>query len=305
MKNKRANFYNGNMTKLDLRKGTMKKLTTLAILWLCSPLLANEGNISVDLNSGKDIYSQCIDETIKEDPEANINNAIVANCMEYTSYIYKQKINKLYKEITEKIKKATNSNDATDELSQLETAQKTWIQYRNNKCALFNSGLQNLSCLMNENEQRIEKLKKIKAGEELFYSTEKNPNLSKDAYSQCLDESIKELKKEDPEASINNAVVSYCIDSTSEQYKKQINQLYQEITKQIKQSSDLNEVNYDLKGLETFQKTWIRYRNSKCALVDPGLGEHYCLMSENRMRVEKLKKIKAGEEAFYSEEDFE
>ena len=93
MKNKRANFYNGNMIKLDLRKGTMKKLTTLAILWLCSPLLANEGNISVDLNSGKDIYSQCIDETIKEDPEANINNAIVANCMEYTSY--KQKINKL------------------------------------------------------------------------------------------------------------------------------------------------------------------------------------------------------------------
>ena len=153
----------------------MKKLTTLAILWLCSPLLANEGNISVDLNSGKDIYSQCIDETIKEDPEANINNA----------------------------------------------------------------------------------------------------------------------------------VVSYCIDSTSEQYKKQINQLYQEITKQIKQSSDLNEVNYDLKGVETFQKTWIRYRNSKCALVDPGLGEHYCLMSENRMRVEKLKKIKAGKEQFYSDEDFE
>ena len=115
----------------------------------------------------------------------------------------------------------------------------------------------------------------------------------------------KELKKEDPEAGINNAIVSYCIDSTSEQYKKQINQLYKEITRQIKQNSDLNEVNYDLKGLETFQKAWIRYRNSKCALVDPGLGEHYCLMSENRMRVEKLKKIKAGEEAFYSDEDFE
>ena len=86
-----------------------------------------------------------------------------------TPHIYtNKKINKLYKEITEKIKKATNSNDATDELSQLETAQKTWIQYRNNKCALFNSGLQNLSCLMNENEQRIEKLKKIKVGDELF-----------------------------------------------------------------------------------------------------------------------------------------
>ena len=189
-------------------------------------------------------------------------------------------------------------------MGQLETSQQTWIQYRNNKCALFNSGLQNLSCLMNENEQRIEKLKKIKVGDELFYSTEKS-NLSQDVYSQCLDETIKELKKEDPEAGINNAIVSYCIDSTSEQYKKQINQLYKEITRQIKQNSDLNEVNYDLKGLETFQKAWIRYRNSKCALVDPGLGEHYCLMSENRMRVEKLKKIKAGEEAFYSDEDFE
>ena len=287
----------------------MKKLTTLAIFCLCSSLLANEGAVSIDLNSGKDIYSQCLDETIKElkkeDSEADINNAVVASCMEYTSYMYKQQINRLYKEINEQVKKAKNSRDASAELSQLETSQKTWIQYRNNKCALFNSGLQNLSCLMNENEQRIEKLKKIKAGEELFYSTEKNPNLSKDAYSQCLDESIKELKKEDPEASINNAVVSYCIDSTSEQYKKQINQLYQEITKQIKQSSDLNEVNYDLKGLETFQKTWIRYRNSKCALVDPGLGEHYCLMSENRMRVEKLKKIKAGEEQFYFDKDFE
>ncbi len=225
--------------------------------------------------------------------------------MEYTSYMYKQKINRLYKEINEQVKKAKNSRDASDELSQLETSQKTWIQYRNNKCALFNSGLQNLSCLMNENEQRIEKLKKIKVGDELFYPTEKNGNLSEDIYSQCLDEMIKKLKKEDPEAGINNAIVSYCIDSTSEQYKKQINQLYQEITRQIKQSSDLNEVNYDLKGLETFQKTWIRYRNSKCALVDPGLGEHYCLMSENRMRVEKLKKIKAGEEQFYFDEDFE
>ena len=287
----------------------MKKLTTLAILCFCSSLLANEGAVSIDLNSGKDIYSQCLDETIKElkeeDSEADINNAVVASCMEYTSYMYKQKINRLYKEINEQVKKAKNSRDASDELSQLETSQKTWIQYRNNKCALFNSGLQNLSCLMNENEQRIEKLKKIKVGDELFYSTEKNGNLSEDVYSQCLDETIKELKKEDPEAGINNAIVSYCIDSTSEQYKKQINQLYQEITRQIKQSSDLNEVNYDLKGLETFQKTWIRYRNSKCALVDPGLGEHYCLMSENRMRVEKLKKIKAGEEQFYSDEDFE
>ena len=73
--------------------------------------------------------------------------------------------------------------------------------------------------LMNENEQRIEKLKKIKVGDELFYSTEKNGNLSEDVYSQCLDETIKELKKEDPEAGINNAIVSYCIDSTSEQYK--------------------------------------------------------------------------------------
>ena len=287
----------------------MKKLTTLAILCLCSSLLANEGAVSIDLNSGKDIYSQCLDETIKElkkeDSEADINNAVVASCMEYTSYMYKQKINRLYKEINEQVKKAKNSRDASDELSQLETSQKTWIQYRNNKCALFNSGLQNLSCLMNENEQRIEKLKKIKVGDELFYPTEKNGNLSEDIYSQCLDEMIKKLKKEDPEAGINNAIVSYCIDSTSEQYKKQINQLYQEITRQIKQSSDLNEVNYDLKGLETFQKTWIRYRNSKCALVDPGLGEHYCLMSENRMRVEKLKKIKAGEEQFYSDEDFE
>lgn len=287
----------------------MKKLTTLAILCLCSSLLANEGAVSIDLNSGKDIYSQCLDETIKElkkeDSEADINNAVVASCMEYTSYMYKQKINRLYKEINEQVKKAKNSRDASDELSQLETSQKTWIQYRNNKCTLFNSGLQNLSCLMNENEQRIEKLKKIKVGDELFYPTEKNGNLSEDIYSQCLDEMIKKLKKEDPEAGINNAIVSYCIDSTSEQYKKQINQLYQEITRQIKQSSDLNEVNYDLKGLETFQKTWIRYRNSKCALVDPGLGEHYCLMSENRMRVEKLKKIKAGEEQFYFDEDFE
>ena len=287
----------------------MKKLTTLAILCLCSSLLANEGAVSIDLNSGKDIYSQCLDETIKElkkeDSEADINNAVVASCMEYTSYMYKQKINRLYKEINEQVKKAKNSRDASDELSQLETSQKTWIQYRNNKCTLFNSGLQNLSCLMNENEQRIEKLKKIKVGDELFYPTEKNGNLSEDIYSQCLDEMIKKLKKEDPEAGINNAIVSYCIDSTSEQYKKQINQLYQEITRQIKQSSDLNEVNYDLKGLETFQKTWIRYRNSKCAFVDPGLGEHYCLMSENRMRVEKLKKIKAGEEQFYFDEDFE
>ncbi len=184
----------------------MKKLTTLAIFCLCSSLLANEGAVSIDLNSGKDIYSQCLDETIKElkkeDSEADINNAVVASCMEYTSYMYKQQINRLYKEINEQVKKAKNSRDASAELSQLETSQKTWIQYRNNKCALFNSGLQNLSCLMNENEQRIEKLKKIKVGDELFYSTEKNGNLSEDVYSQCLDETIKELKKEDPEAFI-------------------------------------------------------------------------------------------------------
>ena len=44
----------------------MKKLTTLAILCLCSPLLANESAVSIDLNNGKNIYSQCLDETIKE-----------------------------------------------------------------------------------------------------------------------------------------------------------------------------------------------------------------------------------------------
>ena len=64
-------------------------------------------------------------------------------------------------------------------MSQLETSQKTWIQYRNNKCALFNSGLQNLSCLMNENEQRIEKLKKIKVGDELFIQRKKMVTLVK------------------------------------------------------------------------------------------------------------------------------
>lgn len=109
--------------KTRFKEGHYEKTYHISYSLALPPLLANEGNISVDLNSGKDIYSQCIDETIKEDPEANINNAIVANCMEYTSYI-QTKINKLYKEITEKIKKATNSNDATDELSQLETAQK-------------------------------------------------------------------------------------------------------------------------------------------------------------------------------------
>ena len=55
----------------------MKKLTTLAILCLCSPLLANESAVSIDLKSGKDIYSQCLDETIKElkkeDSEADIS----------------------------------------------------------------------------------------------------------------------------------------------------------------------------------------------------------------------------------------
>jgi|GEM_PF-551001 len=295
----------------------MKKLTTLAVLSLCSPVFANESIVSIELNSSKDLYSQCIDETIKElkkeDPEAGINNAVVGSCMEYTSEMYKQKINQLYKEITKKIKNSATSDEVSDELNQLETAQKVWIHYRNNKCELFHGGLQNLYCLMDENKKRVEKLNKIKVGEVLFYSeeelldsTKKNSHLNKDIYSQCLDEAITQLKKEDPEAGINNAVASYCIDSTSEQYKKQINRLYQEITKKIKQNSDLNEVvDYDLQELEAFQKFWIRYRNSKCALVAPGLGESYCLMNENRMRIEKLKKIKAGEEFFYSDGDFE
>ena len=88
----------------------MKKLTTLAIFCLCSSLLANEGAVSIDLNSGKDIYSQCLDETIKELKKEDSYLYDLANeikgeekyekLLEIYDYIFKDIVMKNYIKIT-------------------------------------------------------------------------------------------------------------------------------------------------------------------------------------------------------------
>lgn len=125
-------------------------------------------------------------------------------------------------------------------------------------------------------------------------------SLAKDIYDQCIEETIAELKKEDPEAAINNSVVDGCMQTASHQYKAQINTLYKQIMEKYEKENDT----YEMGRLENLQKTWIRYRNNKCALMNSGLEEQGCLMGENQARVKKLEKIKAGGEPYYSDEDF-
>ena len=148
----------------------MKKLALFLILFSVQAIFVNEVSSSVKIS--QDIYSECVDKSIAEwkktDPNAGLNNGIASNCMLYASDEYKKQINKLYKQLMATLK----AENDTFGMELVETAQKKWLKYRDSKCNLFNTGLEELSCLMDENEARVKKLKKMQKDRDPFYSPE-------------------------------------------------------------------------------------------------------------------------------------
>ena len=148
----------------------MKKLALFLILFSVQAIFVNEVSASVKIS--QDIYSECVDKSIAEwkktDPNAGLNNGIASNCMLYASDEYKKQINKLYKQLMATLK----AENDTFGMELVETAQKKWLKYRDSKCNLFNTGLEELSCLMDENEARVKKLKKMQKDRDPFYSPE-------------------------------------------------------------------------------------------------------------------------------------
>ena len=148
----------------------MKKLALFLILFSAQAIFVNEVSASVKIS--QDIYSECVDKSIAEwkktDPDAGLNNGIASNCMLYASDEYKKQINKLYKQLMATLK----AENDTFGMELVETAQKKWLKYRESKCNLFNTGLEELSCLMDENEARVKKLKKMQKDRDPFYSPE-------------------------------------------------------------------------------------------------------------------------------------
>ena len=148
----------------------MKKLALFLILFSVQAIFVNEVSSSVKIS--QDIYSECVDKSIAEwkktDPNAGLNNGIASNCMLYASDEYKKQINKLYKQLMATLK----AENDTFGMELVETAQKKWLKYRESKCNLFNTGLEELSCLMDENEARVKKLKKMQKDRDPFYSPE-------------------------------------------------------------------------------------------------------------------------------------
>jgi uncharacterized protein YecT (DUF1311 family) len=94
------------------------------------------------------------------------------------------------------------------------------------------------------------------------------------------------VKKAGP---INNNIVHQCSAIVSDTVKKEINQLYETIHKNIsKQSVD------DAKKFENSQKLWLKYREKHCELMGSYVGSpmySFCPMKLNKLRALELREL--------------
>lgn len=126
----------------------MKKLALVALI----AIVGLTGSAYADTKYDTE-YSQCTKAA------GTMNNGVMSACSEAVSETAKKDINTYYKQIETKINGYDNKAAL---LTQLETSQKAWIQYRNNHCALSEMlAAHEVFCLMLVNGQRAMELKAL------------------------------------------------------------------------------------------------------------------------------------------------
>ncbi|WP_343619460.1 lysozyme inhibitor LprI family protein [Acinetobacter proteolyticus] len=105
-----------------------------------------------------------------------------------------------------------------------------------------------------------------------------------DPYSQCVDETIQELKL----GNINNAVVEICSTRAKTLYTKQIVQLLDQIKTQSKQYKQPERYNDIMKS----QQLWKNFVDQECRNAGAYIGSpmyEFCPMQKYAERLEQLK----------------
>lgn len=106
----------------------------------------------------------------------------------------------------------------------------------------------------------------------------------KDPYSQCVDETIQELKL----GNINNAVVEICSTRTKTLYTKQIVQVLDQIKSQSEEYQQPERYNDIMKS----QQLWKNFVDQECRNAGAYIGSpmyEFCPMEKYGERVEQLK----------------
>lgn len=104
-----------------------------------------------------------------------------------------------------------------------------------------------------------------------------------DVYSQCVDQTIKEMKLD----SINNMVVDACSNQAKSVYEKQIVKLLDQIRKQSQEYEQSERFNDIMKS----QRLWKVYVDQECSNAGNYIGSpmySYCPMLEYGKRVDQL-----------------
>ena len=105
------------------------------------------------------LYDVCVDEVIAENSLQSINNGVVEACSNHVSDVTKKDITRLYKLFYDKL----NAESPADALK-FETAQKSWLAYRNAHCELMGSYVGSPMygyCPMNMNMARAVELQEL------------------------------------------------------------------------------------------------------------------------------------------------
>lgn len=116
------------------------------------------------------------------------------------------------------------------------------------------------------------------------WANAQNENTEQDAYSQCVDETIEELKL----GNINNAVVEVCSNQTKMMYEKQIVMLLDRIKQKSEEYQEPERYTDILKS----QRLWKAYVDQEYTLAGRYIGSpmyDFCPMQEYANRVEQLK----------------
>lgn len=110
------------------------------------------------------------------------------------------------------------------------------------------------------------------------------PKPSTDPYSQCVDETIQELKL----GNINNAVVEICSTRAKTRYTKQIVQLLDQIKTQSKEYKQPERYNDIMKS----QQLWKNFVDQECRNAGAYIGSpmyEFCPMQKYAERLEQLR----------------
>ncbi len=136
----------------------MQRIAYSIIAWLLTMMLSINAT-AAPTNNWATAYDQCIDQTIKANHLPGINTAGVEICANRVSDAAKKEINRLYQVFYQRV-----SAESADDAAAFESAQKSWLNYRNTHCELMGRYVGSpmyAYCPMTLNVARVQELQEL------------------------------------------------------------------------------------------------------------------------------------------------